>query len=453
MDKRDGKKSIFDRIKSLWNSLPGFVRFIGTLLGIVIAVKALIPAAAVEITHFGASPEVIEPGDTSILSWEISGANSITIEPGIGAVSSNGSLSVSPSQTTTYKLVISGKEENKTASCTVTVKNDSPLITSFDASPNSIKAGESAVLNWHVAGTSNVIIEPDIGTAAPSGTSSVSPAKTTTYKLMASNGDKKDVAYCTITVGDNLTAPKGEQVTQKSNLTSNKYDLSIPQDNQSPPQANSTASQNNLTSQNTNPTNQGSRPTVNFFNANPDMINKGESSSLNWSVSSATKISIEPGIGTVGLTGTQRIFPNQNTTYILTATNEFGSADATKVVYVQDSSASTSSSTQVSSKTLPAPKQLLPANGTAFDNSTSGTTLEWTAVSGAANYTVEIDTYDSNSNSWLSESAGSSIIPGISTTSYPFEFEAKGPGRWRVWAVGSDGKESKKSDWWNFNTV
>lgn len=438
MDKRDSKKSIFDRIRSLWNSLPGFVRFIGTLLGIAIAVKALIPASVMEISHFGASPEVIEPGDNSILSWGVSGANSITIEPGIGAVSSNGSLSVSPPQTTTYKLVISGKGGDKTASCTVAVKKDAPLITSFDASPNSIKAGESAVLNWHVAGASNVTIEPDIGVAEPTGTSSVSPAKTTTYKLSASNDDKKDVAFCTVTVGDNLTSPENDQVSPKEELTN--------------PQGNLSSSQINLTSPTTSSTLKGSLPTINFFNANPDMISKGESSNLTWSVSSATRVSIEPGIGTVGLTGTQRIFPDKNTTYILTATNELGSVDATKVVYVQESSASTSS-TQVSSKTLPAPKQLLPANGTVFDNSTFGTTLEWTAVSGAANYTVEIDTYDSNSNSWLSESAGSTVIPGVSTTSYSFEFPTRVPGRWRIWAVGSDGKESMKSDWWNFNTI
>ena len=60
------------------------------------------------------------------------------------------------------------------------------------------------------------------------------------------------------------------------------------------------------------------------------MISKGESSNLTWNVVSATKISIEPGIGTVGLTGSQRIFPGQNTTYTLTATNEFGSVHAKK---------------------------------------------------------------------------------------------------------------------------
>jgi len=415
MDKRDNKKSIFDKIKSLWNSLPGFVRFIGTLLGIVIATKALIPAAAMEINHFSASPEVIEPGDTSILSWGVSGANSVTIEPGIGAVSSNGSIFVSPSQTTTYKLIISGKGEDKTASCTVTVQKNSPFITSFDASPNSIKAGESAVLNWHVAGVSKVTIEPGIGAVESTGTSPVSPAKTTTYKLTASNGEKNDMAYCTVTVEEDMTTSQGNTPSS---------------------QANPISSQDNLTSQKTNLTPHGSLPTINFFNANPDMISKGESSSLTWSVSSATKVPIEPGIGTVGLTGSQRIFPNQNTTYTLTATNELGSVDATKVVFVQELAASTSSSpassTQVSSRSLSTPKQLLPASGTVFDNSISGTMLEWTAVSGAANYTVEIDVYDSNSNSWLSESAGSSVIPGINTTSYSFEFPSKGPGRWRV---------------------
>ncbi len=265
MDKKDSKKSIFDRIKSLWNSLPGAVRFIGTLLGIIIAVKALMPAAAMEINHFGASPEIIDPADTSILSWGVSGANSVTIEPGIGAVSSSGSLSVSPSQTTTYKLIISGKGEDKTAFCTVTVKNNSPLVTSFDASPNSIKAGESAVLNWHVAEASKVTIEPGIGAVEPTGTSPISPAKTTTYKLIASNGGKKDMAYCTVTVEDNLTSPKDDLISPKDNLTSHEGNLTTPQGNPPFSQDNPISSQDNLTTQKANLTSQGSSTNHQFF--------------------------------------------------------------------------------------------------------------------------------------------------------------------------------------------
>ena len=40
MDKKDSKKSIWDQLKSMWNSLPEFVRFIGTILSIVIALKS-----------------------------------------------------------------------------------------------------------------------------------------------------------------------------------------------------------------------------------------------------------------------------------------------------------------------------------------------------------------------------------------------------------------------------
>lgn len=432
MDKKDGQKSTWDQFKSLWNSLPEVIKLIGTILGIAIAIKALFPAAVLEINSFDAGPEIIESGEPSVLSWEVSGTDNVSIEPDIGAVNSNGSLSVSPSETTTYKLIATCEGEEKVALCTVTVKEgpqEPLLISSFDASPDSIKAGESAILNWHVAGVSNVSIEPDVGIAEPAGTESVSPAKTTTYKLTASNNDKEDVAYCTVTVEENLTSAEEAPTSAEATPTSTE---------------DSTSAEEDQTSTEENQSSQENLPSIGSFNANPDIVEKGESSILTWSVTSATKVSIEPGIGTVSLTGSQRIFPDKNTTYTLTATNEFGSVDATKVVYVQEPSTPASES-------ISTPKQISPADGTEFDNSTSGVTLKWTAVSGASNYTVEIDAYDSSSDSWLSESSGSQVISGISTTSYSFEFPTEGPGRWRVWAVGQDGQESEKSSWWNFN--
>ncbi len=420
MDKKDSQKSIWDQFKSLWNSFPEVLKLVGTILSIAIALKVLFPAAVLEINHFDAGPEIIEPGESSVLSWAVSRADNVSIEPDIGAVNFNGSISVHPSETTTYKLIATGDGEEKVALCTVTVKEEPQeplLISSFDASPDSIKSGESAVLNWHVSGASKVNIEPGIGIVEPSGTASVSPDQTTTYKLTASNDDKEDVAYCTIAVEENVTAPE-ESITSPAESVM--------------PAENNQTSQKNL-------------PSIGSFNANPDIVEKGNSSVLTWNVTSATKVSIEPGIGTVSLTGSQRIFPDKNTTYLLEATNEAGSVDATKVVYVQESS------TPPSSAPIPTPKQISPADGTVFDNSTSGATFKWTAVSGAANYTVEIDAYDSSSGSWLSESAGSQVISGISTTSYSFEFTAQGPGRWRAWAVGSDGQKSVKSGWWNFN--
>ncbi|MHC1753841.1 MAG: hypothetical protein AB9861_00120 [Methanosarcina sp.] len=429
MDKKDSKKSALDHFKALWNSLPEVIKLVGTILGIAIALKALFPAAAVGIDSFDAGPEVIEPGELSTLSWEVSGATNVTIEPGLGAVNSGGSLSVSPSETTTYKLVASGDGEEKIATCTVTIEEEDLLISSFDASPDSIRSGESAVLNWHVAGVSNVTIEPDVGTVEPTGTLNVSPSDTTSYKLTASKDDKEDVAYCTVTVEENPLSPK-------ENMTSAEENVLPPAENL-PAQEEESPSEN-MPSEDL--------PSIVSFNADPDVIAKGESSNLTWSVSEATEISIDPGIGTASLTGSQRIFPEETTTFTLTATNEAGSISATKIVYVEEPSTSTSS------VVITTPEQVSPVSGEVFDNSTTQAALKWKTVSGAVNYTVEIDSYDSNTGVWLSEASGSRVVPGISGTSYSLEFlEGTGQYRWRIWAVSSEGRESDKSGWWNFS--
>ncbi|HWQ49056.1 MAG TPA: hypothetical protein VN414_08945 [Methanosarcina sp.] len=386
MDKEDSNNSIWKQVKSMWNSLPELIKLLGTILSIAIALKALFPVAALGISNFGASPGIIEPGGSSFLNWGVSGADNITIEPDIGPVSSNGSISVSPSETTTYKLIATGKGNEKVALCTVTVNNGSnnesqePLIiSSFESSPDSITPGESAVLNWHVSGVSNVTIEPDIGVTEPTGTLNVSPAGTTTYKLTASNGEKEDAAYCTVAVEENTASSENASA---SNLPSAEESLTS-QEN-SATQENPTSEENSTSKENQasqdNAALQESQaskerlPSISSFNATPDTIEEGESSSLVWRVSGASKVSIKPGIGTVGLTGSQSISPAETTTYTLTATNEFGSTVATKIVLVQRSSASSSQKTDSSSSSSTAAQdQPSKTNGTELNSSTSGT--------------------------------------------------------------------------------
>lgn len=383
MDKEDSDNSILEQVKSMWNSLPELIKLFGTILSIAIALKALFPAAAVGISNFDASPEIIGPGGSSVLNWGVSGADNITLEPGIGTVSSNGSISVSPSETTTYKLIATGKGNEKVALRTVTVNNESQeplIISSFDASPNSITPGESAVLNWHVSGVSNVTIEPDIGVTEPTGTLNVSPAGTTTYKLTASNGEKEDAAYCTVAVEENTASSENVSA---SNLPSAEESLTSQENSaiqENPTLEENSTSKENQTSQDNsalqeNQASKESIPSISSFNANPDTIEEGKSSNLVWSVSGASKVSIKPGIGTVGLTGSQSISPAETTTYTLTATNEFGSTVATKVVLVQESSASSSQKTDSKPSSAPNSAQDQPSssNETELNSSTSGT--------------------------------------------------------------------------------
>ena len=75
-------------------------------------------------------------------------------------------------------------------------------------------------------------------------------------------------------------------------------------------------------------------PIINSFSADPPSITVGESSTLSWSVTDATSVTIDNGIGSVALTGTSSVNPTTSTTYTLTATNTAGSVTATCAVTV-----------------------------------------------------------------------------------------------------------------------
>ena len=73
-------------------------------------------------------------------------------------------------------------------------------------------------------------------------------------------------------------------------------------------------------------------PTIVAFDASPNIISIGENSILKWSVTGdGATVNIEPGIGTVGLSGTREIAPIITTNYTLTAKNK----DQEKIALVQ----------------------------------------------------------------------------------------------------------------------
>jgi peptidoglycan-associated lipoprotein len=67
--------------------------------------------------------------------------------------------------------------------------------------------------------------------------------------------------------------------------------------------------------------------------ANPDTVQKGQSTTLTWQTSNATDVSIE-GIGAVQASGSQQVTPPDSTTYRLTAKGPGGTQDATARVTV-----------------------------------------------------------------------------------------------------------------------
>ncbi|NOZ12634.1 MAG: hypothetical protein GXO69_03185 [Acidobacteria bacterium] len=78
-----------------------------------------------------------------------------------------------------------------------------PTINTFSAQPASIGSGQSATLSWDVSDATSVTIYPGIGTvASTSGETTVSPQFSTTYTLVASNGDGVKTAVTALTVNN-----------------------------------------------------------------------------------------------------------------------------------------------------------------------------------------------------------------------------------------------------------
>lgn len=76
-------------------------------------------------------------------------------------------------------------------------------------------------------------------------------------------------------------------------------------------------------------------PAVASFTAEPTNIQRGQSSTLRWEVTgSVTSVSIDNAIGTVQNTGSRRVFPNESTTYTLTASGPGGSTTSSVTVSV-----------------------------------------------------------------------------------------------------------------------
>ena len=76
------------------------------------------------------------------------------------------------------------------------------------------------------------------------------------------------------------------------------------------------------------------RPSILEFSVEPSTVERGQSALLKWSVSNATQISIDNGIGEVQSSGNRRVIPSESTTYRLTASSTAGSVTATTTVNV-----------------------------------------------------------------------------------------------------------------------
>ena len=123
------------------------------------------------ITSFQAFPPEISPGLASLLSWTTTNPETVTlswIANKVPGLSPNGQYPVSPPQTTTFTLTVTGKGATLSKQITVSVQN--PQILSVTPAPlPSVDSGETVVLTFAVESSSYGVLSTDPQTKIPVG--------------------------------------------------------------------------------------------------------------------------------------------------------------------------------------------------------------------------------------------------------------------------------------------
>jgi hypothetical protein len=146
------------------------------------------PASVPQIVVFVATPQTIDAGQSTKLCWQVTGATSIRIDPGVGSnLNANDCATVSPTTTTTYTLTATNATGQIQGNVTVNV--GAVRILSFNANPpTSTAAGNPVVLSWTTQNaTSVVLIGSEISpqNLSPNGQFTVTPITNSVYTLTA----------------------------------------------------------------------------------------------------------------------------------------------------------------------------------------------------------------------------------------------------------------------------
>ncbi|MFL6373622.1 MAG: carboxypeptidase-like regulatory domain-containing protein [Pyrinomonadaceae bacterium] len=103
---------------------------------------------------------------------------------------------------------------------------------------------------------------------------------------------------------------------------------------------------------------------------------------------------------------------------------------------------------------LPAPAVIAPRDGEEVFAFPRSVKLEWAPVPGAASYSIDLDicSYEgrdqtSCASAYPLQHPVSPPTSGIKGTTFEFTFVGGQPGRWRVYALDSEGRPGKKTSW------
>jgi hypothetical protein len=172
-------------------------------------IAAPLPESTVAIN---ADPTSVQPGESSLLNWTTENAETVSINQGIGVVPLEGSLEVTPEQTTTFTILARGRGGEAQSSITVTLTAEPPPpqptreipTVSIEAIPSSIRRDQTSILKWTATHVTLATIDQGIGKVHPNGALEVVPNHSTIYTIEVAGpgGKANDKILVTVIASD-----------------------------------------------------------------------------------------------------------------------------------------------------------------------------------------------------------------------------------------------------------
>ena len=186
-------------------------------------VSGLVPVtvytSAPTINSFTATPGIVTQGDSTLLAWNVTGAVSLSVDQGVGAVTGV-SRRHAPSAALTYTLSATNPAGTVTATANVTVVFP-PVITGFTVTPSAVVAGASAKVRG-IFSQGTGAVNQGVGAITSGDSVSVGPVNApTTFTLTVTNAAGKTVTRNATVVTDPgvFTATGSMSVARQSHAT------------------------------------------------------------------------------------------------------------------------------------------------------------------------------------------------------------------------------------------
>ncbi|HEY4525784.1 MAG TPA: hypothetical protein VJL32_01655, partial [Candidatus Paceibacterota bacterium] len=229
----------------------------------------------------------ISNNSTAAITWTSSGATSCNVSPGGWTGTSGSQTTPNLSYDTTYYLYCTGAAGYASDNVVVRVQQTQIPTVTINANPMSITQGQSSVLTWSSQNATYCTASSGwSGNKSLNSSEVVYPSGTTTYVITCYNATGQSAVAQTIVTVNTVT----------------------------------------------------NYPYV-TLNSNPSVINRGQSSVLNWVSQNTTSCYASGGNWTGGksLSGSESVYPNQTTTYYINCTGQNGqNVNAQTTVSVND---------------------------------------------------------------------------------------------------------------------